>query len=136
MICVNLRGVIMVDLWEFTSHIVHLQVCPRRDLLAKTSRRNTFPNIGTSVWVQKAGFSYAYFSTTLPKTNSSPLKMVVFQFGISFSRGNPYFQGLLMLVSGRVNWFGSRLFGCHGNLVIVLGVPSWSPPDGPAIQPS
>ena len=42
---------------EFTSHIIHLQVCPRRDVLAKTSR-NT--NIHRSV--DKAGFPYAYLS--------------------------------------------------------------------------
>ena len=38
---------------------------------------------------------------TLPKTNSSLLKMVVSKFGISFS--GHHFQGPCLLVSGRVN---------------------------------
>ena len=39
--------------------------------------------------------------TTLPKTNSSPLKMVVSNRNFLF-QGGPHFQVLLLLVSGRV----------------------------------
>ena len=61
---------------------------------------------------------------TLPETNSLPLKMVVSKFGISKLPGVPQFQGLLLLVSGRVTFklLGvSRLGICWGLTNASLG---------------
>ena len=63
------------------------------------------------VWWQNH-WGISNFNVTLPKTNSSPLKMVVSKFGMSFSNGL-FSRAKMLLVSWRVNarWF--KLWPCY-----------------------